>query len=47
MHRQALRLMKTVLGKDYPDTLASMNRLEEVQPCPKGFPTVSEPSLPL
>jgi hypothetical protein len=27
MHRQALGLIKTVLGKEHPSTLASMNNL--------------------
>src|SRR6266516_2526682 len=30
MHRQALGLEETVLGKEYPSTLASMNNLTEV-----------------
>jgi tetratricopeptide (TPR) repeat protein len=29
MHRQTLRLQETVLGKDHPDTLQSMNNLAE------------------
>jgi hypothetical protein len=27
MHRRVLRLRETVLGKDHPDTLTSMNNL--------------------
>ncbi len=30
MHRQALGLKETVLGKEYPSTLTSMNNLMEV-----------------
>ena len=30
MHRQALRLSETALGKVHPDTLASMNNLASV-----------------
>jgi tetratricopeptide (TPR) repeat protein len=30
MHRQALRLRETVLGKEHPDTLTSMNNLASV-----------------
>jgi hypothetical protein len=30
MFRQALGLSETVLGKEYPDTLTSMNNLAEV-----------------
>jgi len=33
MHRQALRLSKTVLGKEHPSTLASMNNLAGVLSC--------------
>jgi hypothetical protein len=29
MHRQTLQLQETVLGKDHPDTLMSMNNLAE------------------
>jgi len=30
MHRQVLRLRETVLGKEHPDTLTSMNYLASV-----------------
>ena len=30
MHQQALRLMETVLDKEYPDTLTSMSSLANV-----------------
>ena len=30
MHRQALTLQETVLGKEHPDTLASINNLATV-----------------
>ena len=30
MHEQALALRETVLGKEYPDTLTSINNLAEV-----------------
>jgi Tetratricopeptide repeat len=30
IHRQVLRLRETVLGKEHPDTLASMNNLAEI-----------------